>query len=130
LVEASVESLTFDKLIMATGITSKPKLPKLDLRKFDGFSFHSVDMNSRYQELLADEVKNVTIVGGHKSGLEAVGTRSQAGKNVKWSMRSEGAGFPWMMPARSPKRRFKVKAGVKTCRCGSGAKYISPGLLD
>jgi dimethylaniline monooxygenase (N-oxide forming) len=100
------------------------------LSKFDGFSFYSVEINSRYQELLTDEVKNVALVGGHKSALEAVGTCSQAGKNVKWLVTSGEAGPPWMMPARSPKWRFKVKAGVKTCRSGSGAKYISLGLLD
>src|ERR1700761_1679049 len=53
--EAPLEILTCDKLIMATGLTSRPKLPELDLSKFDGFSFHSADMNWRYKELLADE---------------------------------------------------------------------------
>jgi dimethylaniline monooxygenase (N-oxide forming) len=112
-IEAPIEILTCDKLIMATGITSKPKPPKLDLSKFDGFSFHSVDMNSRNQELIASEVKNVTIVGGHKSGFEAVGTCSRAGKNVKWLVRSEGAGPPWMMPVRSPKGVSKSKLALK-----------------
>jgi dimethylaniline monooxygenase (N-oxide forming) len=112
-IEPCVENLTCDKLSMATGIISKPKLPKLDVSKFDGFSFHSVDMNSRYQELLADEVKNVTIVGGHKSALEAVGTCSQAGKNVEWLVTSGGAGPPWMMPARDPKGVSKSKKALK-----------------
>jgi hypothetical protein len=99
---APVQELTCDKLVLATGITSVPSMPKFDLSSFDGFSFHSVEMGRRYAELTADSVNHVTIVGGHKSALEAVGTCAQAGKKVEWLMRADGGGPTWLMPAKNP----------------------------
>lgn len=85
---------------MATGVTSVPNVPDFDLRSYEGFSFHSVEMGRRSDELTADSVNHVTIVGGHKSALEVVGTCALAGKKVEWLMRADGGGPTWLMPAR------------------------------
>lgn len=90
-----MDVITCEKLIMATGICSKPNIPEYDISTFDGFRFHAKDMASRYKELTAENVDHVTIVGGHKSALEAVGTASQAGKEVEWLIREEGLGPTW-----------------------------------
>lgn len=87
---------------MATGLTSKPKLPDLDMTKFDGFSFHAVEMARRHQEVTAKETTHVTVVGSHKSAIEAVGTAVHAGKKVEWLIRENGGGAPWMMPSGPP----------------------------
>ncbi|RDW64067.1 hypothetical protein BP5796_10569 [Coleophoma crateriformis] len=70
---AEPEVLTCGKLIIATGITSRPKVPDLDLSSFDGLHMHSLALGKRHEELLADDIKSVTVIGGHKFALEAVG---------------------------------------------------------
>ncbi|KAG0652215.1 FAD-dependent monooxygenase DEP4 [Hyphodiscus hymeniophilus] len=100
--ESPLQGLTCDKLILATGCTSQPEKPNIDLSSFDGFNLHSSEMGRRYTELTADSVQHVTVVGGHKSALEAVGTAAQAGKKVEWIMRVKGGGPTWMFPSRGP----------------------------
>jgi dimethylaniline monooxygenase (N-oxide forming) len=103
-----LKALTCDKLIVATGNNFKPKLPDLDLESFDGTSFHSVELGRRYHELVSDQVSHVTVIGGHKSALEAVGICAQAGKNVEWLIRKEGGGPTWMIqPPRSKPLRLE-----------------------
>ncbi len=104
--------LTCDKLILATGLNSKPHMPDLDMSKFDGPSFHALEMAHRHKELVADGVNHVTIIGGHKSALEAVGTAAQAGKKVEWLIR-EGGGPTWMLAARRPDGSSNVKIATK-----------------
>lgn len=84
------ESLSCDKLIIATGINSHPKIPDIDMSTYTGVSMHSISIASRYKELLTEDIKTVTVVGGHKSALEAVGLCAQAGKTVNWLVRKEG----------------------------------------
>lgn len=98
--KATPEPLTCDKLILALGTTSIPNVPVFNLGSFDGLSFHSVEMGRRHKELTADPVKHVTVVGGHKSALEVVGTCAQAGKKVEWLLRADGGGATWMVPAK------------------------------
>ena len=99
--DAAVETLSCNKLIVATGLNSRPKIPEYDLSKYDGISFHALEIGRRYPELLTDEVKNVTVIGGHKSSLEAVGTCAQSGKKVEWLINKNGSGPSWMLPSRN-----------------------------
>lgn len=62
-VSLSTEELLFDKLIIATGLTSKPALPKIDASAFKGRIFHSKDFGQSHTFLTSDAVQNVTIVG-------------------------------------------------------------------
>lgn len=107
---AKRQILTCDKLIVAT--VSRPNLD-YHLSNFDDISFHPVKMGRRHEELVADSVKHVTIIGGHKSALEAVGKCSQAGKKVEWLVKAGGGGPTWMMPARDPKGNPMAKMAVK-----------------
>ncbi|XMA18642.1 hypothetical protein WAI453_011433 [Rhynchosporium graminicola] len=109
----NVEEVTCNKLIVATGITSKPKPIPYDLSKFDSPSFHAVEIGQRQHELLAKEVKHVTIIGGHKSALEAVGACAQAGKKVEWLIRTEGSGPTWMALARDAEGNSLAKLTTK-----------------
>jgi dimethylaniline monooxygenase (N-oxide forming) len=111
--KASVEVITCDKLIVCTGITSKPRPIDFDLGSFDGISFHAIEMGKRHTELVTDEIKNVTVVGGHKSALEVVGTCAQAGKNVEWLIREHGGGPTWLMPPRNPDGTAASKMSTK-----------------
>jgi dimethylaniline monooxygenase (N-oxide forming) len=125
------ESLICDKLIMAVGITSKPRSPNWDLSRFDGFHFHAKEMGKRQKELVADDVKNVTIIGGHKSALEAVGTCAQAGKNVEWLVRPDGGGPTWLMPAKDPKGNSLAKMStVRMMAALNPTVYRKPHWLE
>ena len=98
--EAPLEELTCDKLVLATGTTSIPMPHSLDLSAFHGNSIHSVEMGRRHEELTANSVKHVTVVGAHKSALEVVGICAQAGKKVEWLMRADGGGPTWLWPSK------------------------------
>ena len=86
------EVLRCDKLIVATGVTSKPRLPNLDTSKFQGKVLHSKDLGRWHQVLTSPAVKKVTVVGGNKSAVETVTLCAMAGKTVTWLMRKEGKG--------------------------------------
>ncbi|KAF4624302.1 hypothetical protein G7Y89_g13871 [Cudoniella acicularis] len=111
--KGSLTTLTCDKLIVATGITSKPRIADYDLSKFGGFSFHPIEMGRRHKELVADSVHHVTIIGGHKSALEAVGTCAQAGKQVEWLIKEDGGGPTWLMPSKNPDGSSLAKMSTK-----------------
>jgi dimethylaniline monooxygenase (N-oxide forming) len=128
---APLETLTCDKLIFATGITSQPVVPPFNLSSFDGFSFHSVEMGRRHTELTADSVNHVTIVGGHKSALEAVGTCAQAGKKVEWLIRVDGGGPTWMMPSKNPDGSSLAKMStIRALTMLSSSIYQHGGWLN
>ncbi|MCJ1386955.1 hypothetical protein MMC17_010084 [Xylographa soralifera] len=86
------EVLHCDKLIVATGVTSKPCLPNLNTSKFLGKVLHSKDLGRWHHFLTSPAVKNVTVVGGNKSAVETVTLCAMAGKTVTWLMRKEGKG--------------------------------------
>ena len=50
--KAPVEEITCNKLIVCTGITSKPKPIDSYLGSFDGISFHAIEMGKRHMRLL------------------------------------------------------------------------------
>lgn len=52
-IEHSKEVLTCDKLIVATGLNSKPNWPDIQLKDYDGLIIHSKDIGLRYQELIS-----------------------------------------------------------------------------
>jgi cation diffusion facilitator CzcD-associated flavoprotein CzcO len=100
--DAELDTLRCNKLIVATGLNSRPRIPEYDLSKFDGISFHALEVGKRYPELLSEKVQQVTIIGGHKSALEAVGTCAQSGKKVEWLINKDGSGPTWILPSRNP----------------------------
>ncbi|KAK6356199.1 hypothetical protein TWF718_000570 [Orbilia javanica] len=88
------------KLIVATGISSTPRYPDLDYSKFLGPAIHHRYFGERYEELVSENVKEVVVYGASKSGLDAVMQLAEAGKNIKWIIRKEGRGPPWILDLR------------------------------
>jgi dimethylaniline monooxygenase (N-oxide forming) len=76
------EVVTCDKLIMATGLCSKPYVPDIDTSAFEGMVFHAKDLHKCHDDLVSEKVKSVIVVGSHKSSLEAGATCAKAGKTV------------------------------------------------
>lgn len=124
--------LRCDKLITATGMNSKPRIPDLKLDDFDGFSFHSLELGKQHERLTSPGKNNhVTIVGGHKTALEAVGIATRAGKKVEWLMRKNGGGPTWMMKARTSKGSSTAKAILIKClKVFNTSVYQSDNFMD
>ena len=116
------ELLHCDKLIVSTGVTSKPRFPDLDTSKFLGKVLHSKDLGRWHQYLTSPAVKNVIVVGGNKSAVEAVTLCALAGKTVSWLMRKEGNGPGILFTTR---RNGKHRAADGASRWSS---VIRPGI--
>lgn len=91
-----------EKLIMATGLTSKPftptdipvTSPKIEI-------IHSADLARRQDFLESSGVQHVTIYGGSKSAFDAAYMCAAAGKKVDWIVRTTGQGVAAMFTAKS-----------------------------
>ena len=90
------EILGCDKLIVATGLHSKPKMPVIPQDEYTGVAcIHSRDLGRRHAELSSNPSINcVAIVGGCKSAIEACTIFITAGKKVNWIIRPSEQGVP------------------------------------
>ena len=87
--------LECDKLIVATGLYSKPHWP--DIPRDEGFTgsvIHSKSLGQEHHRLTTEKVADVVIVGGCKSAVEAATIFLSAGKRVHWVIRESQQGVP------------------------------------
>ncbi|KAF8533366.1 hypothetical protein BDD12DRAFT_799267 [Trichophaea hybrida] len=82
----------FDKLIMATGLTSTPVIPEIPREGFTAEVFHTANMGEKYEWLVSDKVSRVAIYGGGKSAQDAVYLCVKHGKQVDWIIRPDSVG--------------------------------------
>jgi cation diffusion facilitator CzcD-associated flavoprotein CzcO len=92
--------LQCDKLIVATGMTSRPTMPGIDSSNFRGRILHSKDFGKSHPFLTSGAVQNVTVVGGNKSSVEVARLYALTGKTVTWLIRTEDHGPNVMLDAR------------------------------
>ncbi|KAL5363230.1 hypothetical protein BJX96DRAFT_186669 [Aspergillus floccosus] len=86
------------KLIVCTGITSQPFLPRFAGEEaFAAPLFHTRDL-LQYQDALLQPNKRITVFGGTKSAWDAVYAAATAGAHVDWIIRDNGHGPVWMAP--------------------------------
>lgn len=80
------------KLIIASGMTSEPRLPNLlDASKFKGKILHQKGFGkSAFHD--DQSVRNITVLGGGKSAADIAYTYGKGGKSVSWIIREEGCG--------------------------------------
>lgn len=90
--ESSEQIFRAKKLIIASGLTSKPNMPMLPNRtSFSGAILHQKDFGQ--SSLLTDpQVMNVVVLGGGKSAADMVYACAKAGKSVSWVVRKCGCG--------------------------------------
>ena len=90
------ECIECDKLMVCTGLSSKPNVPALPGLDdaFSGITMHSKSLGSRHDELAAPSVRNIVVVGGCKSAVETIGICLSAGKRVHWVVRPSQQGVP------------------------------------
>jgi dimethylaniline monooxygenase (N-oxide forming) len=120
---AEVGELRCDKLIMATGHTSKPKMPNgLDMTQYTGKVFHVKELGQQYQNLISDtNFKSITVVGGNKSAFELAGLFALEGKKVNWLIREDGCGPGFLLKDRPDGKKHMMEG--MTARAPS---FIAP----
>lgn len=96
------------RLIDATGMTSRPFIPKhIGQNEFQGFQLHHKDFGLYQQKLFHDPVINsIAVLGGAKSAADVVYACAKAGKAVSWIIRKDGAG-PAAFPAAKGRGLYK-----------------------
>ncbi|EFQ98442.1 hypothetical protein MGYG_01470 [Nannizzia gypsea CBS 118893] len=88
------------KLIMATGMTSRPHLPKFKGQDtFEAPIFHSKNM-PKYESDLLHPDKTVVVYGGGKTAWDMAYICAAAGVSVNFVIRENGRGPAWMTRAR------------------------------
>ncbi|KAJ6256440.1 hypothetical protein Dda_8941 [Drechslerella dactyloides] len=94
--------LTSEKLIIANGIASLPKYPDLDHSRFTPPVLHHRYFGERRADWDRDEVKTVTVYGAGKGSMDNIVQLIKSGKKVKWVIRKNGRGPPWILDPNLP----------------------------
>lgn len=118
------EVLACDKLIVATGFTSRPNEPKLSTDRFEMPVFHTKILGSKHHVVTSDNVKTVTVYGGGKSAIDAVRLCVAAGKTVNWVIRNTGSGVPALIPG------TVAGKNISDVACTRFASKLHPSLND
>ncbi|KAF7521271.1 hypothetical protein G7054_g12495 [Neopestalotiopsis clavispora] len=85
------------KLVVATGLTSEPYLPKFTGEdQFNRNLFHAKELKNRAQEI--ESAKSVAVLGGNKSAWDTCFFAAQAGAHVHMIIRPGGGGPSWIWP--------------------------------
>lgn len=122
-IQDSGEVLTFEKVIVAAGLCSKPNWPDLPTEDFDGLLLHSKSIGLRHQELVSEKVQSVTVYGGCKSAVDTIILCLDAGKKVNWVIRDTGNG-PGMMV------QIKSLFGINGARfAGRWKNILTPSIF-
>ncbi|KAI1125171.1 hypothetical protein F5Y10DRAFT_14096 [Nemania abortiva] len=119
------EVIETEKLMVATGVTSIPSLPGLDLSASSLPIIHSRDLGTHYQEIGDEAIKEVVVVGAAKSAYDAVYLLLKMGKKVTWAIRREGGGPLSIMP-------YKVLNTINAIAFASTRlmSHLSPSILN
>jgi dimethylaniline monooxygenase (N-oxide forming) len=87
--------LECEKLVVATGLYSKPHWPDIPRDEdFRGSVIHTKSLGQEHRRLTGEKVDDVVIVGGCKSAIEAANIFLAAGKRVHWLIRESQQGVP------------------------------------
>ncbi len=133
-VENSDEVLTCDRLVVASGLNSRPKWPDLQTKDFSGLVIHSKEVGYEHQNLISEKVNRVTVYGGCKSGEDTIALCVNAGKTVDWVIRDTGNGPGTMLnikqigdfnPARLAGRWKSIISPTIYCTSSSARDSIS-----
>lgn len=89
------EAFHCEKLIVASGLFSKPRLPKIPTSDYSGLSIHSRDLGLHASRIASDtSIEDVVVVGAAKSALDTVNLCLEHGKRVSWLVRPNEKGVP------------------------------------
>ena len=115
-----------ENLLVATGVTSIPHMPKLE----DGHDgsipiIHSCHLGTNFKTLQDDAVQHIVVVGAAKSAYDAMYLLLNMGKKVFWVIQTEGAGPLAILP-------FKILGMLNSIAVASTRlmTHLSPSILN
>jgi len=123
------DSIICDKLIIANGPASKPRLPDFALNTtFKNPIIHSRDLGTYIDRLQSPDVKRVLILGAAKSAYDAAYAAMELGKQVDWVIRPTGGGPLTMFPANFFGINAIAIASTRFYGKFSPSNYVTSGL--
>lgn len=119
------------KLVVATGLTSQPSMPKLPGSEAFGAPIYHSSEFARVENGLGP-YKKIALLGGAKFSWDIANAYASAGVQVEWIIRKSGHGPCWMMPSRVtpfkiiPERLFltRVMTWLSPCIWEDGFSYL------
>ncbi|KAK2772277.1 cofactor FMO1 FAD enzyme [Colletotrichum kahawae] len=119
------EVIVARKLMVATGVTSIPFMPKFDAGDEAVPVIHSRDLGGSFEALSDPAVQKVVVVGAAKSAYDAVYLLLEMGKEVTWLIRAQGAGPLAILP-------FMILNMVNSITFASTRlmTHLSPSILN
>ncbi|KAF2837796.1 flavin-binding monooxygenase-like protein [Patellaria atrata CBS 101060] len=125
--EGEKRVLRASKLVVATGLTSTPFVPRLKgSESFDRSLFHTVDFKKNAATLNPAKTKRIALLGGGKSAWDVAHEYASTGIPVDWIIRASGAGPRWMAPAFVTPLKRQLEKLVST----RVATWLSPCIFD
>ncbi|KAJ0418640.1 hypothetical protein BJY00DRAFT_314791 [Aspergillus carlsbadensis] len=114
--ECTIEEILAANLVIATGLTSKPHIPKVPgSDTFGRLILHSKQLKEQASRLA--ESKTVVVVGGNKSAWDVCYTAVRAGSQVHMVIRPSGGGPSYLWPRRFSLGPFELSlAKLSTMR--------------
>ncbi|KAK5991484.1 FAD-dependent monooxygenase DEP4-like protein [Cladobotryum mycophilum] len=96
---AGIETISCTKLIVATGVTSIPRIPDIPgSDEFQGpvIAYKDLTQVDKSAFIKGASLETVTVIGGSKSAHDAVYWSAIAGEKVNWVVPRSGNGVAWM----------------------------------
>ena len=121
-----VEELRCNKLVLATGLFSTPRMPSIDFKRFNGPVLHSKEVAAHYRLISSSTVERVIVIGGSKSAGEMVNLFASQGKHVTWLIREHGNGPGFMLNPRTKKGVHYSKYGNRRWQGLMGPSILRP----
>ncbi|OJJ08216.1 hypothetical protein ASPVEDRAFT_47395 [Aspergillus versicolor CBS 583.65] len=111
-----IDSILATRLVVATGLTSKPHIPNIPgSETFGGLIVHSKQLKEHAQPLAKS--RRVVVVGGNKSAWDVCYTAVQSGSQVDMVIRPSGGGPSYLWPRSFSLGPFKTSlAKLSTTR--------------
>jgi dimethylaniline monooxygenase (N-oxide forming) len=112
----SGETLNCDKLILSSGLYSKPKWPSIPQEpSFKGTVIHSRTLGAQHKSIIASGARDIIIVGGCKSAVEActLFLESSPSITVHWVIRPTAQGVPILLADPEMKPNFVAIAQTR-----------------
>lgn len=112
----SGQTLSCDKLIVSSGLHNKPKWPSVPQNaSFLGTVIHSKTLGKQYQDIVSSGAKDIVIVGGCKSAVEAASLFLESDSSIKihWLVRPSAQGVPMVVVDSKMKPNFVAVAQTR-----------------
>lgn len=127
----SGETLLCDKLIVSSGLHSKPKWPSIPHEaSFTGKVIHSKTLGKQHEQIITAGAKDVIIVGACKSAVEAATLFLDSDLSIKvhWLIRPSAQGVPMVVVDPKMKPNFVAVAQTRIFSVFSPTIFSTSGF--